>query len=52
MNGFFSVVSSVLSTIVAMAFGFNAVMVGALALYLIGIAALARIPAPQSPGER
>ena len=52
VNGFFSVVSSVLSTIVAMAFGFNAVMVGALALYLIGIAALARIPAPQSPGGR
>jgi len=52
VNGFFSVVSSVLSTVVAMAFGFNAVMVGALALYLIGIAALARIPAPQSPGGR
>src|SRR5205823_4541097 len=52
VNGFFSVVSSVLSTVVAMAFGFNAVIVTALALYLIGIAALARIPAPQSPGER
>ncbi len=48
VNGFFSVVSSVLSTILSMAFGFDRVMLCALALalYLLGIAALLRIPPP------
>jgi hypothetical protein len=46
VNGFFSVVSSVLSTILSMSLGFDQVMVCALAIYALGIAALLRIPAP------
>jgi hypothetical protein len=48
VNGFFSVVSSVLATILAMALGFNAVLLSALGVYLVGIAALLRIPAPEA----
>ena len=48
VNGFFSVVSSVLATVLAMAYGFNAVMLTALAVYMVGIAALLRLPAPRS----
>lgn len=48
VNGFFSVLSSVLATILAMTFGFNAVMLLALASYLAGIAALLQVPAAQS----
>jgi hypothetical protein len=48
VNGFFSVVSSVLATVLAMAYGFDAVMLVALAAYLVGIAALLRIPAPDT----
>ena len=40
MNAFAAVVSSVLSTILSMTFGFNAVMLAALGVYLLGIAAL------------
>jgi spermidine synthase len=46
VNGFFSVVSSVLATILSMTIGFNMVLVTALVIYAIGIAALTRIPAP------
>jgi len=46
VNGFFSVVSSVAATILSMTIGFDLVMLSALAVYLVGIAALARIPAP------
>ena len=46
VNGFFSVVSSVLATILSMTVGFNLVMLAAAAVYLIGIAALRGIPAP------
>ncbi|HEY2388388.1 MAG TPA: hypothetical protein VGK30_15645 [Candidatus Binatia bacterium] len=44
VNGFFSVISSVLSTILAMIIGFNAIMTTALCLYVVAVAALARIP--------
>ena len=40
VNAFAAVVSSVLSTILSMTFGFNAVMLAALGVYLLGIAAL------------
>ncbi len=45
VNGFFSVISSVLSTILAMVIGFNAIMTTALCLYVVAVVALARIPA-------
>jgi spermidine synthase len=45
VNGFFSVVSSVLATLLSMTFGFSAVLVAALAVYAVGIAALRGIPA-------
>jgi hypothetical protein len=44
VNGFFSVVASILSTILSMTVGFNVVMLTALAVYLIGILALLGIP--------
>jgi hypothetical protein len=46
VNGFFSVVASVLATLLSMSFGFRAVMRMALAIYGIAIAARRRIPAP------
>ena len=49
MNGFFSVVSSVLATILSMTIGFSLVMVSALAVYLVGVAALMRVPSPAQP---
>jgi hypothetical protein len=48
VNGFFSVVSSVLATVLSMAIGFNRVMLLAVVIYLVGIAALARVPVPES----
>jgi len=44
VNCFFSVVSSVLATILAMTIGFTAVLLTALAIYLVGITVLLRIP--------
>ena len=44
INSFWSVVASVLSTILSMTVGFGAVMVIALGLYWVGIVALLRIP--------
>jgi hypothetical protein len=44
VNGFCSVVSSVLATILSMSFGFRAVMLLAVALYAVGVAAMLRIP--------
>jgi hypothetical protein len=44
VNGFFSVVSSVLATILSMAFGFRAVLALAVAIYAIGVAAFWRVP--------
>jgi spermidine synthase len=49
VNGFASVTGAVLTTILAMAFGFNLVMVLALIVYLVALATLRRLlgPAPQ-----
>ena len=44
VNGFFSVLSSVLATVLSMTFGFDAVMYIALALYVAGIAVFRTIP--------
>lgn len=44
VNGFFSVMASILSTILAMAFGFQLVLLVALAVYAVGIASLMQIP--------
>lgn len=46
INGFFSVMASVLATLLSMTFGFNAVMLMGLAIYLVGIAAFRRVPVP------
>lgn len=46
VNGFFSVVSSVLATILAMSLGFGIVLLLAAMAYAVGVAALMRIPAP------
>jgi hypothetical protein len=43
VNGFASVIGAVLSTILAMSFGFGAVLVVALGLYLLALAALSRL---------
>jgi hypothetical protein len=51
VNGFFSVVASVLATILAMTAGFNQVMLIGLAIYLVGVAAIVRIPAPAVASE-
>jgi hypothetical protein len=45
VNGAFSVLGSVLSTLLAMQFGFQAVLLGALALYALAVAALPQAPA-------
>jgi hypothetical protein len=44
VNGFCSVVASILSTVCSMAFGFNAVMVIAVGIYGLGVIALRRVP--------
>lgn len=49
INGFFSVIASVLATILAMILGFKALMLVALAVYAIGVTALSRIPKGASP---
>jgi hypothetical protein len=46
VNGFASVVGAVLSTILAMTFGFNVVLVIALVLYLVALATLRSLLAP------
>ncbi len=50
VNGFFSVLSSTLATVLAMTVGFGAVLVIALAIYGVAVVALARIPAPSGTG--
>ena len=45
VNGFFSVISSVLATILAMTFGFTIVLYIALGIYIIGAVSLSRIRA-------
>ena len=44
VNGFFSVVSSVLATILSMALGFRMVLLHAVVVYAIGAAAFSRLP--------
>jgi len=46
INGFFSVMASVLATLLSMSFGFNAVMLMGLVIYILGVAAFRRVPAP------
>ena len=46
VNGFFSVISSILATMLSMTYGFSVVLALAVAIYLVGILALRRIPAP------
>jgi hypothetical protein len=48
VNGFFSVVSSVLATMLSMTFGFRGVLFLALLAYAVAVLALARIPAPRA----
>ncbi len=47
INGFFSVMASVLSTIFSMLIGFTVVMYVGLLIYLIGVNAFCRIPEPE-----
>jgi hypothetical protein len=57
VNGFFSVIGSVLTTILSMAVGFRAVQYAALGIYAVAVFAFTRLPtasgsdlrAPQSP---
>ena len=46
VNGFFSVMASVLSTILSILLGFTLVMYTGLAIYLVGVAALRQLPEP------
>jgi MFS family permease len=52
VNGFFSVVSSVLATILSMTFGFDRVMLAGVAVYAVGIVALLRVPVPAAAPRR
>ena len=50
VNGFFSVIGSVLTTILSMAFGFRAVQFAALAIYGVAVIAFTKLPsAPSGP---
>jgi hypothetical protein len=49
VNGFASVIGAVLSTILAMSFGFGAVLVIALVLYLLALVTLSRLLRPSAP---
>jgi hypothetical protein len=52
INGFFSVIASILSTILAMAFGFKVLLLLALLIYLVGVVSLSTIPiAGRTAGE-
>jgi predicted membrane-bound spermidine synthase len=44
INGFFSVIASILSTILAMVVGFRILLLVALAIYLVGALAISRLP--------
>jgi MFS family permease len=44
VNGFFSVMASILSTILAMVFGFQTLFLIALAVYMVGAFSLTRLP--------
>jgi hypothetical protein len=47
VNGFFSVTSTVLATILSMTFGFRFVFFLAVAIYAVGVAAMSRVPVVQ-----
>jgi len=47
VNGFFSVISSILATVLSMTIGFKLVLLAAAGVYVIGIAALLRTPVPE-----
>jgi hypothetical protein len=49
VNGFFSVIGSVLTTILSMSFGFHAVQYAALGFYLIAAVAFSRLRRPPEP---
>jgi len=49
VNGFFSVMSSVLATMLSMSFGFRVVLLQALLTYAVGVLALTRIPTSRTP---
>jgi spermidine synthase len=48
VNGFCSVVASILSTVCSMAFGFDAVMLIAVGIYAVGVLALRRVPSVEA----
>jgi hypothetical protein len=50
VNGFASVIGSVLTTIIAMTFGFNLVLALAVVTYLVALAVLRRLRRPLAPG--
>jgi len=52
VNGFFSVVSSILATVLAMTYGFNAVLVVALCIYAVAVLALLPVSAPEAFPEQ
>jgi hypothetical protein len=49
VNGFFSVIGAVLTTILSMAFGYRAVQIAALGLYAVAVFAFARLPTAAQP---
>ncbi len=50
VNGFASVIGSVLTTIIAMVFGFNVVLALSVVVYLVALAALRRLQRPLATG--
>jgi spermidine synthase len=51
VNGFASVIGSVLTTIIAMSFGFNVVLALAVVVYLVALAVLRRLQRPLAAAE-
>ncbi len=51
MNGFFSVIGSVLTTMLSMTFGFHAVQFGAVAIYAIAVARAMRRIDRRAPSD-
>jgi spermidine synthase len=46
INGFFSVITSILATLLAMSLGFRTVLLLGFAIYALGVLAMRRVPAP------
>ena len=46
INGFFSVMASVLATLLSMTFGFGTLMLIGLGIYAAGVLAFSRVPVP------